>query len=258
MTGASSGIGLELSRTLASERFDLVLVARRAEQLEALASELRRRHAVDVLVIPTDLARRSAATDVHRTVTAAGYEVEVLVNNAGFATYGAFHQAELSRELAMIEVNVAALVELTHLFLPAMVDRGFGRIMNVASTAAFQPGPLMAGYFATKAFVLHFSEAVAAELEGTGVTVTALCPGPTETAFQPRAGMEQARLLRYGTMSAREVAKFGYRALLAGKRVAVPGIANRLGTLAPRLLPRSLLTRIVRHLQAPVTDTDKS
>ncbi|MFW6223999.1 MAG: SDR family NAD(P)-dependent oxidoreductase [Spirochaetota bacterium] len=250
VTGASSGIGLELARKLAEEGFDLVLVARSADRLEALAAELRKQHGHGVTVITADLSRPEAPEEVVRTVAEAGITVDVLVNNAGFANYGPYLHSDRQRELDMIQVNVTALTHLTHLLLPGMVERGGGRVLNVASTAAFQPGPLMAGYFATKAFVLHFSEAVASELSGTGVTVTALCPGPTSSGFQERAGMEGSKLLKFGTMSSRTVAEYGYRALMRGKRVAVPGFSNRLGTLAPRLLPRRIITKAVGSLQA--------
>ncbi len=250
VTGASGGIGLELARKLAEEGYDLVLVARSADRLEALAAELREQHGRSVTVVVSDLARPEAPEEIARSAAEAGITVDVLVNNAGFANYGRFHESDRRRELDMIQVNVTALTHLTHLLLPGMVERGSGRIMNVASTAAFQPGPLMAGYYATKAFVLHFSEAIATELSGTGVTVTALCPGPTSSGFQERAGMQEAKLLKYGTMSSRAVAEYGYRALMRGKRVAVPGFSNRLGTLAPRLLPRKTIAKVVGNLQS--------
>ena len=249
VTGASGGIGLELARKLAEEGYDLVLVARSADKLEALAVELREQHGRNVIVIASDLSRPEAPEEVVRAVAEAGLSLDVLVNNAGFANYGRFHENDRRRELDMIQVNVTALTHLTHLLLPGMVERGSGRIMNVASTAAFQPGPLMAGYFATKAFVLHFSEAIATELSGTGVTVTALCPGPTSSGFQERAEMENAKLLKYGMMSSRSVAEYGYRALMRGTRVAIPGFSNRLGTLAPRLLPRKIIAKLVGNLQ---------
>lgn len=251
VTGASSGIGLELARRFAEEGFDLVVVARSRDKLDALAAELVPTHGVQVRVEPQDLSAPEAPRALVTALEGAGITVDVLVNNAGFATYGPFHESDLSDELSMIEVNVVSLTRLTRLLLPGMVERGFGRIMNVASTAAFQPGPLMAGYFATKAFVLHLSEAIAAELEGTGVTVTALCPGPTESGFQSRAQMEESKLVQGGMMSSRKVAQIGYRALMKGKRVVIPGLSNRLGTLAPRVLPRTLVAKVVKNLQSP-------
>jgi short-subunit dehydrogenase len=251
ITGASGGIGLELARKLAAEGFDTILVARSAEKLEELSREIGDRYGRTATVVAADLSKVDGPQDVYRRVEEAGLEVHALVNNAGFATFGAFHESDLDRELGMIQVNIAALAHLTHLFLPRMVARGSGRVLNVASTAAFQPGPLMAGYYASKAFVLHFSEALAVELEGTGVTVTALCPGPTESGFQSRANMEDSKLVQSGLMSSSGVAEFGYRALMKGKRVAIPGIFNKLGTLTPRLLPRTLVARAVKKLQEP-------
>jgi hypothetical protein len=251
ITGASGGIGLELARKLAAGGFDTVLVARSVEKLDELAREIGDRYGRTATVVAADLSEAGAAQDVYRSVEEARLGVEVLVNNAGFATFGTFHESELQGQLAMIQVNVAALTHLTHLFLPQMVARGSGRVLNVASTAAFQPGPLMAGYYASKAFVLHFSEALAVELEGTGVTVTVLCPGPTESGFQSRANMEDSKLVQSGLMSSSGVAEFGYRALMKGKRVAIPGIFNKLGTLTPRLLPRTLVARAVKKLQEP-------
>jgi hypothetical protein len=251
VTGASSGIGLELARQFAANGFDLVLVARSKDKLESLAAEIGTTHGVNVRVEPRDLSQPDAPRSLADALGGAGITVDALVNNAGFATYGPFHENERSGELSMIQVNVMALTELTHLLVPGMVERGYGRVLNVASTASFQPGPLMAGYFATKAFVLHFSEAIATELEGTGVTVTALCPGPTASGFQSRANMEDAKLVQSGLMSSEKVAAIGYRALMRGKRVVVPGLSNRLGTLAPRFLPRKLVAKVVGNLQSP-------
>ena len=176
-------------------------------------------------------------------------EVEILINNAVFASYGPFAESDPAHELAMIQVNVAALTHLTRRLLPGMLIRRRGRIMNLASTAAFQPGPLMAVYYATKAYVLSFSEAIADELRGTGVTVTALCPGPTATGFQAQAAMEASKLVRGGLMDARRVAAVGYAGMLAGKTVVIPGALNWLGAEAVRFLPRRAATRFVRRIQ---------
>ncbi|HZC76160.1 MAG TPA: SDR family oxidoreductase, partial [Ktedonobacterales bacterium] len=192
VTGASSGIGEELARLFARDGYDLVLVARGKTQLEALAAELRQRHGVSLTVLATDLAQPAAAQAIYDELTRAGITVDVLVNNAGYATYGSFTEIPAETELAMLQVNMAALTHLCKLFLPPMVRRGSGRVLNVASTAAFQPGPLMAAYYASKAYVLSLSEALANELRGTGVTVTALCPGPTRSGFQSRAKMEDS------------------------------------------------------------------
>lgn len=249
VTGASVGIGRELARILAREGHDLVIVARDAERLDALADELRQRHGVSVRVIAKDLARPGAASALHRELAAAAVTLEVLVNNAGVGAAGAFAKTPLPRDLELMQLNMVALTELTKLVLGEMVERGRGRILNVASTAAFQPGPYMATYYASKAYVLSFSEALAAELEGKGVSVTALCPGPTRTEFQRRAGLHDSAFAMMGMMDPGPVAEAGYRAMRAGRRLAIPGLRNRLGAFLVRLTPRALVTRIVRGLQ---------
>jgi len=249
VTGASVGIGRELARILAREGHDLVIVARDAHRLERLADELTRAWGVSVRAVAKDLARPGAASELHRELEAAGVAVEVLVNNAGFGLAGAFAKTPMKDHLELLQLNMVALTELTKLALGGMVERGRGRILNVASTAAFQPGPYMATYYASKAYVLSFSEALGAELEGKGVSVTALCPGPTATEFQRRAGLEGARIAMLGMMDSETVAEAGYRAMRAGRRLAIPGLRNRLGALAGRLLPRGLVLRMVRGLQ---------
>lgn len=250
VTGASSGIGRELARVLASRNTDLILVARSQPELESLAAELRAEHAVEAWVIPADLGDRAAPARLVGEVNDRGLTLEILVNNAGFGAAGRFDNANLERQLQMIQVNVTALTELTGLVLSGMVRRGSGRIMNVASTAAFQPGPLMAVYYASKAFVLSFTQAVAEEVRDTGVTLTALCPGPTRTDFATVADMQGTRLFNSPlTMDARTVAEYGYRAMMRGDRVAIPGFFNRLGAFATRLAPRTLVTRLARMAQ---------
>jgi len=241
ITGASSGIGMEFSRLLAADGYDIFLVARSEEKLHALAREVG--HAT---VIVADLTLPTAPQKVFDAAGA----VDVLVNNAGYGLAGAFIETDLKKELEMIQVNIVALTHLTKLFLRPMVERKSGRILNVASTAAFQPGPLMAVYYATKAYVLSFSEAIADELRESSVTVTALCPGPTATGFADVAGMNASRLFNMTRpMSSASVAQFGYRAMLKGKRVVVPGVRNRLLTQSIRVSPRRLVTTIVRKLQ---------
>ena len=249
ITGASGGIGAELARVFAEHGYDVVLVARGKDRLVALAGELEGAHGITARVIEADLAQPAAPDDIYEQVGLQGLAVDILVNNAGFGTHGPFAETHLGTELEMLQVNVVALTHLTKLFLRDMLARGHGKVLNVASTAAFQPGPLMAVYYATKACVLSLSEALANEVAGTGVTVTALCPGPTATGFQQRAQMEGARMLTGPlVMDAASVARVGYRALMAGKVVAIPGWANRLGVLAVRLTPRPLVTRIVRRI----------
>ena len=249
VTGASVGIGRELARVLAREGHDLVIVARDAERLAALADELRQRHGVSVRVFAKDLARPGAASELHRELAAAGVVLEVLVNNAGVGTAGAFAKIAMPRDLELMQLNMVALTELTKLVVGEMLERGRGRVLNVASTAAFQPGPYMATYYASKAYVLSFSEALAAELEGKGVSVTALCPGPTRTEFQRRAGLPDSAFAMMGMMDPGTVAEAGYRAMRAGRRLAIPGLRNRLGAFLVRLTPRALVTRIVQGLQ---------
>lgn len=250
VTGASSGIGAALLPLFARDGADLVLVARGEAALARAAEALRNRHGIGTTVIAADLARRDAPQQIADELQRRNIAVDVLVNNAGFATYGRFDEIPAERDLELLQVNVVALTALTRLLLPAMVARGQGRILNVASTAAFQPGPLMAVYYASKAYVLSLSEALANELQGTGVTVTALCPGPTTTGFQKRAAMEDSRLVAgRRLMSPNAVASAGYRALQRGDAVVVPGLQNRLLAEAVRLLPRRLVTRIVRNAQ---------
>lgn len=250
VTGASGGIGLALARILAREGYDLVLVARSLPELERIAGELSARYGMVADAIHADLTDPTAPRALFDDVARRGVTVEILVNNAGFGLAGRFDQTDGTRELAMIQVNVAALTELTKLFLPGMIQRGHGRIMNVASTAAFQPGPLMAVYYATKAYVLSFTQAVAEELRDTGVTLTALCPGPTYTGFANVANMQGTRLFNSPlTMAATAVAEYGYRAMIRGDRVAIPGAFNRLGAFATRLAPRRVLTKLARLAQ---------
>ena len=251
ITGASTGIGLELARLAARDGYPLVLVARSAGRLAALGEELAGRHGVASTVVAADLADPAAPEHVAAECARAGLAIEILVNNAGFGGHGHFAGTPLRAELDMIQVNVSALVHLSKLFLPGMIERGHGRILNVASTAAFQPGPLMAVYYATKAFVLSFSEAIANELAGTGVTVTALCPGPTRSEFHKRAEIEGARLVSgwVKMMDSASVASAGWAAMKRGRRVVVPGLANKVGVHAVRLAPRRIAAGIVRKLQ---------
>jgi len=246
ITGASSGIGLELARIFAREGYDLVLTARNGGRLEQIAAELK---PAVVRVIATDLSLPDAPFEIHREVS----KVDVLVNNAGFGVFGKFAGTPLSEELGMMQVNMTALVALTKLYLPGMIAARNGKILNVASTAAFQPGPLMAIYYATKAFVLSFSEAAGNELEGTGVSVTALCPGPTASGFQDRGKMQNSGLVKgKKIMDARTVAEAGYRGLMAGKSIVIPGVKNKLMAQSLRFSPRSLVTKVVRSMQKEV------
>ncbi len=253
VTGASSGIGYELAKCFAADRHDVILVARRMEELERLAGALRDRHGVAARVMPSDLSQTDAPRAIYEQLQSEGVTVDFLVNNAGFGEYGKFADTDWNRESQMILVNVHALTHLTKRFLPDMIRRGAGKILNVASTAAFQPGPWMAVYFATKAYVLSLSEALAHEVRGTGVTVTALCPGPTHSGFQQAAQMHHAGLFhRRAVASSADVARYGYRAMQRGKTVAVPGLVNKLLVQATRIGPRSVVTDIAGQMSRPV------
>ena len=254
ITGASSGIGLELARLFARDGHGVVLVARREDRLKELAAELTHRHDVKASVIVADLADPSAPPEVARRVAAAGLEVQFLVNNAGFGLAGEFARTDVTAELQMIQVNVVALTHLTKLFLPGMVGARQGAILNVASTAGFAPGPLMAVYYATKAYVISFSAAIAEELRNSGVTVTALCPGATRTEFQERAGLDlEARAFRGPWVAdAASVARVGYQGMLRGKRLLVPGVFNKMMVAAARVASPVLLAKAVRRVQESV------
>jgi short-subunit dehydrogenase len=249
ITGASGGIGLELARLFAADGYDLVLVARSEDKLTQVGEELTAQFKVRARVLVSDLARAESPREIFAELEAANVSVDVLVNNAGFGSFGLFADADERTQLEMLQVNVVALTHLTKLFLSGMIARGAGRVMNVASTAAFQPGPLMAVYYATKAYVLSFSEAISNELAGTGVSVTALCPGPTETGFVAAAGMERSKLFEANVMDAHTVALAGYRGMNDGKTVVIPGFRNSLMARAVRLAPRSLVTKVVRRVQ---------
>ena len=249
ITGGSGGIGLAMAEQLAAQKTDLILTARSGSTLERIARDLSAKNGVQVIPVPLDLAKLDAPGELVDEIGRRGLEPGILINNAGYGSYGKFVESPVQEQLDMIRLNVNALVELTALLLPGMVARRSGRIMNVASTAAFQPGPLMAVYYATKAFVLHFSEAIDNELEGTGVTVTALCPGPTTSGFQERAAMTESRLVKGPMMDAATVARIGLEAMFAGKPVVIPGMLNRMVAFSTRLAPRSVTTRIARQVQ---------
>jgi short-subunit dehydrogenase len=247
VTGASAGIGRELADILAREGHDLVLVARREPELTELARELKEKHGADSRVLTADLSAPDAATQLMESL--GGAPVDVLVNNAGFGGHGAFADRDRDEELRMIAVNVTALTDLTRLLVPGMVERRRGRVLNVASTAAFQPGPFMAVYYATKAYVLSFSEALSEELSGTGVTVTCLCPGVTRTEFQQVAGVEDVPLTKGPlSMSARAVAEAAYNGMAKGRRLVIPGVHNKVGVQALRVSPRAMVLKLVRRL----------
>ncbi len=250
ITGASSGIGRELAKCFAADGCRVVLAARNTSALQSLAGELRRDHRIEALVLPADLALPDTPARLFSELQTAAVTVDVLVNNAGFGAHGSFAELPLARQLEMVQVNVTALTHLTGLFLPGMRERRRGGVLNVASTAAFQPGPGMAVYYATKAYVLSFSEAIAEELAGTGVRVTTLCPGPTATNFAAAANFQGSRFLTKGAMSAEAVARYGHRAFRRGAIVAIPGLRNRLMTFSVRLSPRAAVRKVVKIINA--------
>jgi short-subunit dehydrogenase len=251
ITGPTSGIGYELGKLFARDKYDMVLVARNAKRLRELCEVWMKEYGIKAIAIVKDLSQPSAPDEIYRSLKRAKVHIDVLVNNAGFGGRGKFVERKLKDELEMIQVNVSSLTHLSGLFLPTMIARGWGRILNVASTAAFQAGPNMAVYYATKAYVLSFSEALSEEVRGTGVTVTALCPGPTRTEFQERANMKETRLFRRASvMEAHKVAEIGYRALMRGKVVEVAGMANKIMTMGVKVSPRAVPRKIVKFLHA--------
>jgi len=248
VTGASVGLGAEFSKLFAADGHDLVLVARRRENLETLAGELEKRHGVRAVVMPEDLTDPGAPERIAKSLRQQGIDVEFLVNNAGFGTSGPFAKADLARELAMVSVNVTTLVHLTRLLLPPMIARNSGRILNIGSTAGFVPGPFMAGYYASKAFVNSFTQALAYELRGTGVTATVSCPGATLTEFAKVAGNDKSRLFQASAMGAAEVAADGYRAMMRGRAMAVVGTRNKLAMHSLRMAPRAMVVAMAASL----------
>ena len=249
ITGASGGIGLELAREFASDGWDLILVARSAAKLADISQELSAAHAIRVECLPMDLSVAGSSSTLFEACRDRSWRVDALVNNAGIGSFGLFHDTPLSESRRLLDLNIVSLTELTRLFMEPMIRRGEGYILNVASTAAFQPGPLMAVYYASKAYVLSFSEALSNETRGTGVHVSVLCPGATATGFQEAARMGHSKLFKRHVMSAEEVARKGYRGLIAHRTLVVPGLKNKLLTFGVRFSPRWLVPIVVRKIQ---------
>ncbi|MCJ8056872.1 SDR family oxidoreductase [Shinella curvata] len=251
VTGASSGLGLEFAELLAAQNMDLVLVARRREPMEKLASDLRRKYGVFVQVEPIDLAQSGAAARLKSTLDEKALRIDMLVNNAGFGLHGDFVDTPLERTVEMIQLNITALTELSHIFGRDMAARGSGDILLIASLLAFQPVPTYAAYAATKAYVLSLGEALHDEFRSRGVTVTSLCPGHTETGFDAAAGAHISAALRMLTMKPRPVAEAGLRALSQGKASAIAGFMNNLVAFSNRLTPRSMQRASMKRVMAP-------
>ena len=250
VTGASEGIGRALASVFAARGHDLVLTARNSERLETLAEELGDAHGIRTWIVVQDLGERDADGALQRAVASLGVEIDILVNNAGYGLHGPFLDREIDGLLGMVDVNIRSLVGLSHRYGAMMRQRRSGRILNVASTVAFLPGPMMAIYFASKAFVFRFTESFRAELAGTGVSVTCLCPGITEAKFQERAGMTGTRLAGLSVATAESVAEAAYAGLMAGRGVVLPGFRNKLAPLAERFLPRAVMRLIIHGLMA--------
>jgi hypothetical protein len=250
ITGASNGIGLELAKVHASKGGDLVLVARNKTKLDELKAELESQFKVSVYTIGKDLSANNSAQEVYDETTKQNIQIDYLINNAGFGYFGMFAETEWNKELQMINLNITTLTQFTKLYLQDMVKRRSGKIMNVASTAAFQSGPTMAVYYATKSYVLHFSEAVDNEVKDKGVTVTTLCPGPTESGFQAAAAMEESNLVKGKKLpTAKEVAEYGYSSMMKGKTVAIHGMMNWIMANSVRFTPRALVVKLTRKIQ---------
>lgn len=248
ITGASAGLGADFANLFAADGHNVILVARRRERLEELAETLRATHGHAVTVMPCDLTVDGAVAKLAEDVHELGIDVNFLVNNAGFGTTGAFAENDLAAELRMIDLNIRALVELTGHLLPKMVARKSGRVLTVGSTAGFQGGPFMATYYASKAFVNHWSEALSLELEGSGVTVTVSCPGPTATEFGGVSGNDKNKLFAGALAESIDVAKHAYAAMMKGKRMAIFGIRNKMLVQTLRITPRSAVLGIARKL----------
>jgi len=249
ITGASNGIGLELAKIHASKGGDLVLVARNKSKLDELKAELEKQFKVSVYVIVKDLSATNSAQEVYEETTKQNIQIDYLINNAGFGDFGMFAETDWNKELQMINLNITTLTQFTKLYLRDMEKRRSGKIMNVASTAAFQSGPTMAVYCATKAYVLSFTEAVSNEVSDKGITMTALCPGATETGFQAVGGMDESKLFKDKKLpTAKEVAGYGYKSMIKGKTVAIHGIMNYIMSNSVRFIPRAMVLKVSRKM----------
>ena len=250
VTGASSGIGWELAKLFAADKSDLVLVARRKERLDALAEELKDEFGVDVYVLPKDLSDPEAPKEIFEELKAAGIDVDVVVNNAGFGLRGPFANIDMDGQIDMVQVNVVALTHLTRLFLPGIIERGRGGILNVGSLAGFQPGPNLAVYYATKAYVLSLTEAISEEITNPHIKISCLAPGPVKTEFGEKSALDDSLLFKMSLMEVGPVVKEGYEGFRQGKVIVLPGIKQKLIPVLLRFTPRFLVRKIVKSLQS--------
>lgn len=248
ITGASRGIGYELAKWFARDHYSLMLVARDQQRLEEIAEEFRKSYGVHVQQLAVDLSRPEGTDQLIGLLEEQQLPLSVVVNNAGFGAYGPFPEIDPQVEREMLELNMITLTRLTRYAVMKMRENGGGKILNVASTAAFQPGPLMAVYYATKAYVLSFSEALHEELKEYGIHVSTLCPGPTDTDFHRRAGTTSSRLIRFVNMDAETCARIAYRDFMRGKRLIVPGLMNRMGIISVKFLPRGWVLKVVHAM----------
>ena len=250
ITGASSGIGLDLAKIHAKKGGDLVLVARNKQKLLEIKNEFESNYHIEVVIIKQDLSHKDAAQEVYNQTKQQGICIDILINNAGFGDFGFFTETDWFKEYEMISLNIVTLTQLTKLYAQDMIEQGSGRILNIASVAAFLPGPKMAIYYATKAYVLSFSEAIANEFADKGITVTTLCPGPTDTGFEKAAALEDSGLFKKQKVAnSMPVATYGYKAMLKGKTVAIPGCTYKLLTKLILFVPRSWVVKAVRYIQ---------
>jgi uncharacterized protein len=250
ITGASSGIGEAFADIFAKNGFNVVIVARNGQKMDSICKALTEKYKIKADYIAKDLTKYEASEEIFNELKSKNIHVDALINNAGFGDYGFFHESDWQKQREMIELNIMTLTHLTHLFLPAMITKKDGYILNVASTAAFQPGPLMSVYYATKSYVLFFTEGIANETKEFGIKVSALCPGPTESDFQNKAAMGDSKLVKGKKMpTSYEVAEYGFKSLMKGKVVAVHGFMNYLMSLSPGFTPRSVVTALVRSMQ---------
>jgi uncharacterized protein len=249
ITGASSGIGYKFAERFAKDKYNIVVIARSEDKLKSLKEKLESLYGITVYSYTKDLSIQEEVNDLYQQLQNENIEVDILINNAGFGLYGEFVQTDLDEELNMIDLNIKTLTQLTKLIVKDMVKRNKGKILNVSSTAAFQPGPLMAVYYATKAYVLSFTEALENELKGTNVTVSVLCPGPTATNFTSRAKLGESKLFNRGVMNVDDVVRIGYDEFMKGKTLIIPGFKNRFLANSVRFLPRKVVTSVVRSMQ---------